>query len=71
MDRINHPLKNLLHDERNKNNGEVDSYNYGLDMQEAANFETFPIVRLRTNLAGIVLSATHYDLLDHQLEEQA
>jgi hypothetical protein len=72
MDRINHPLENLLHDERNKNNGKVDSYNYGLDVPEPANFETFPIVCLRTNLAGSLLSATHsYDLLDHQLEEQA
>jgi hypothetical protein len=71
MYRINHPFENLLHDERNKNNGDVDSYNYGHDMPEPANLETFPIVRLRTNLAGSLLSATHYDLLDHQLEEQA
>lgn len=71
MDRINHPLENLLHDERNKNDGDVDSYNYGPDMPEPANFETFPIVRLRTNITGSLLSATHYDLLDHQLEEQA
>jgi hypothetical protein len=71
MDRINHHLEDLLHDERNKNNGEVDSYNYVPDMPEPANFETFPIMHLRTNLAGSLPSTTHSDPLDYQLEEQA
>ena len=39
-------------------------------MPEPANFETFPILRLRKDLAGRLFSATHYDVLDRRLEEQ-